>query len=94
LVNIGEYLVENTIDELKIHLLGRKTHVRSQKPREVVQEVYGWLLRHWSVRMLMFQADEPKLRNFRSLISFLALTEPYCDKTRQFHNFFKLKIMS
>ena len=22
--------VENTIDELKIHLLGRKTHVRSQ----------------------------------------------------------------
>jgi hypothetical protein len=32
--------VENTIDELKIHLLGRKTHVRAQKPREVVQEVY------------------------------------------------------
>ena len=48
--------VENTIDELKIHLLGRKTHVRSQKPREVVQEVYGWLLGHWSVRLLMFQA--------------------------------------
>lgn len=48
--------VENTIDELKIHLLGRKTHVRSQKPREVVQEVYGWLLGHWSVRVLMFQA--------------------------------------
>lgn len=48
--------VENTIDELKIHLLGRKTHIRSQKPREVVQEVYGWLLGHWSVRLLMFQA--------------------------------------
>jgi hypothetical protein len=48
--------VENTIDELKIHLLGRKTHVRSQKPREVVQEVYGWLLGHWSVRVLMLQA--------------------------------------
>ncbi len=48
--------VENTIDELKTHLLGRKTHVRSQKPREVVQEVYGWLLGHWSVRLLMFQA--------------------------------------
>jgi hypothetical protein len=44
------------LDELKIHLLGRKTHVRSQKPREVVQEVYGWLLGHWSVRVLMFQA--------------------------------------
>lgn len=48
--------VENTIDELKIHLLGRKTHIRSQNPREVVQEVYGWLLGHWSVRVLMFQA--------------------------------------
>lgn len=48
--------VENTFDELKIHLLGRKTHIRSQKPREVVQEVYGWLLRHWSIRLLMFQA--------------------------------------
>jgi len=48
--------VENTIDELKIHLLGRKTYVRSQKPREVVQEVYGWLLGHWAVRLLIFQA--------------------------------------
>ena len=48
--------VENTIDELKIHLLGRKIHIRSQKPREVVQEVYGWLLGHWVVRVLMFQA--------------------------------------
>lgn len=58
--------VENTIDELKIHLLGRKTHVRSQKPREVVQEVYGWLLGHWTVRVLMFQAatsaEVPPLR--------------------------------
>jgi hypothetical protein len=48
--------VENTLDELKTHLLGRKTHVRSHKPREVVQEIYGWLLGHWSVRVLMFQA--------------------------------------
>lgn len=48
--------VENTIDELKIHHRARKTLVRSQKPREVVQEVYGWLLGHWAVRVLMFQA--------------------------------------
>jgi len=33
--------VENTIDELKVHLLGRKTPIRSHNPREVVQEVYG-----------------------------------------------------
>jgi hypothetical protein len=36
--------VENTIDELKVHLLGRKTHIRSQRPPEVVQEIYGLLL--------------------------------------------------
>ena len=36
--------VENIIDELKVHLLERKTHVRSQRPREVVQEIYGLLL--------------------------------------------------
>lgn len=48
--------VENTIDELKTHLLGRKTHVRAHQPREVVQEVYAWLLGHWSVRVLMLQS--------------------------------------
>jgi hypothetical protein len=47
--------VENTINELKVHLNGRKTHVRSQKSREVVQEVYGWLLGHWAVRLSIFQ---------------------------------------
>jgi hypothetical protein len=58
--------VENTIDELKTHLLGRKTHVRGFWAREVVQEVYAWLLGHWSVRVLMLQsaiaADVPPLR--------------------------------
>ena len=48
--------VENTINEIKTHLIGRKTPIRSQNPREVVQEVYGWLLGHWAVRLLMFQA--------------------------------------
>ena len=48
--------VENTIDEIKTHLIRRKTPIRSQNPREVVQEVYGWLLGHWAVRLLMFQA--------------------------------------
>lgn len=47
---------ENTIDEVKTHLNGRKTPIRSWHPREVVQEVYGWLLGHWAVRCLMFQS--------------------------------------
>jgi Insertion element 4 transposase N-terminal/Transposase DDE domain len=50
--------VESTIDELKVHLLGRKTLIRSLNPREVVQEIYGWLLGHWAVRSLMFQVAE------------------------------------
>ena len=50
--------VENTLDELKTHLNGRKTPIRSKNPREVVQEVYGWLLAHWAVRALIFQAAE------------------------------------
>jgi hypothetical protein len=47
---------ENTLDELKTHLNGRKTPIRSKNPREVVQEIYGWLLAHYCVRTLMFQA--------------------------------------
>ena len=50
--------VENTLDELKTHLNGRKTPIRSKNPREVVQELYGWLLAHWAVRALIFQAAE------------------------------------
>lgn len=50
--------IENTIDELKTHLLSRKTPIRSLNPREVVQEIYGWLLGHWAIRCLMFQAAE------------------------------------
>lgn len=50
--------IENTIDELKTHLLGRKTPIRSLKPREVVQEIYGWLLGHYAIRCLMFQAAQ------------------------------------
>jgi hypothetical protein len=47
--------VENTIDEFKVHLGERKTHVRSQRPREVVQEIHGLLLGHWAVRSLICQ---------------------------------------
>ena len=32
--------------------------IRSLQPRQVVQEIYGWLLAHWAVRCLMFQASE------------------------------------
>ena len=38
--------------------MGRKTPIRSLKPREVVQEIYGWLLGHYAIRSLMFQAAQ------------------------------------
>lgn len=47
---------ESTLDELKVHLNGRKTPVRSKNPREVIQEIYGWLLAHYCIRCLMFQS--------------------------------------
>ena len=50
--------VENTLDEFKTHLNGRKTPIRSKVPRGVVQEIYGWLLGHWAIRSLMFQAAQ------------------------------------
>jgi hypothetical protein len=50
--------IENTINELKTHLNGRKTPIRSLKPREVVQEIYGLLLGHYAVRHLMFTAAQ------------------------------------
>ena len=50
--------IETTIDEVKTHLNGRQTPIRSENPREVVQELYGWLLGHWVVRCLMFTAAQ------------------------------------
>ncbi len=52
--------MENTIDEVKTHLLGRKVPIRSLNPREVVQEINGLLLGHWAVRTLMVQAAQHK----------------------------------
>jgi hypothetical protein len=48
--------IENTLDELKVHLNGRKTPIRSKNPREVIQEIYGWLLGHYCIRAIMFKS--------------------------------------
>jgi hypothetical protein len=52
--------IENTLDEFKTHLNGRKTMIRSKNPREVVQEIYGWLLAHYCIRATMFNAATEK----------------------------------
>lgn len=52
--------IENTLDELKTHLNGRKTMIRSKNPREVVQEIYGWLIAHYCIRGTMLDAATEK----------------------------------
>lgn len=36
--------------------MGAKLQFALLLPREVVQEIYGWLLGHYAVRTLMFEA--------------------------------------
>src|SRR4028118_1699885 len=52
--------VENTIDEIKVHLLGRKTHIRSQRPKEVRSEIYGLLLGQKSCTVINFSSSKQR----------------------------------
>lgn len=48
--------IEGVFDELKTHLRGASTVLRSKKPELVEQELWGLLLAHFAVRQLMAQA--------------------------------------
>jgi len=48
--------IENSLDELKTHLRGRRIVLRSKTPELVRQEFYGLLLAHYAVRGLMHEA--------------------------------------
>lgn len=50
--------VENVFDELKTHLRGASTVLRSKKPELVKQEMWGFLLAHFAIRQLMIQAAD------------------------------------
>ncbi len=80
--------IENTLDELKTHLNGRKTMIRSKNPREVVQEIYGWLLAHYCIRATMFEAATEKgvspLRiSFTSSLKVIRRAVPLCQKNQE-----------
>lgn len=80
--------VENTLDELKTHLLGRKTMIRSKNPREVVQEIYGWLLAHYCIRATMFDAatakDVSPLRiSFTGSLKVIRRAVPLCQENQE-----------
>jgi hypothetical protein len=48
--------MENTLDELKVHLRGPQVVLRSQTPDLVRQEFYGFLMFHFAVRSFMHEA--------------------------------------
>ena len=48
--------LETSFDELKTHQGAPRMVLRSQTPRGVEQEVYGFLLVHYAIRTLMYQA--------------------------------------
>ena len=50
--------IESTADEVKVHQADRRPapHLRSGRPREAVQEVYGLALAHLAVRLTMAEA--------------------------------------
>ena len=60
--------VENTIDELKVHLGGRKTHIRSQMPFISCAIIYGLLLGSKSCKVIKFSSG--KQRKHFTLASF------------------------
>ena len=48
--------IETALDEVKVHQWAHPRPLRSQHPREVVQEVYGLLLAHLAIRTMMYHA--------------------------------------
>lgn len=48
--------IETSLDELKTHLRGRQTVLRSRTPELVRQEFWGFLLAHFAIRGLMHEA--------------------------------------
>ena len=80
--------IENTLDELKTHLNGRKTMVRSKNPREVVQEIYGWLLAHYCIRATMFDAAteqgiSPLRISFTGSLKVIRRAVPLCQENQE-----------
>jgi hypothetical protein len=77
--------LELTIDELKTHQRERPV-LRSETPAGVIQEIYGLLLAHYVIRVLMFEAAEPECLDPRRLsftgtLKILRCRLPQCPKS-------------
>jgi hypothetical protein len=78
---------ELTIDELKTHQRERPV-LRSQTPAGVVQELYGLLLGHYVIRVLMQEAAavngiDPQRISFTGALKILRCRLPECPASRR-----------
>src|SRR5512135_3409119 len=76
-----------TIDELKTHQRERPV-LRSQTPAGVVQELYGLLLGHYVIRVLMKEAAatqglDPRRLSFTGTLKILRCRLPECPASRR-----------
>ena len=61
--------------------------IRSKNPREVVQEIYGWLLAHYCVRATMFDAAtaqgvSPLRISFTGSLKVIRRAVPLCQENQ------------
>jgi hypothetical protein len=78
--------IETTLDEVKVHQWAHPKPLRSQSPREVVQEIYGLLLAHLAIRTMMHhaalrQALDPDRLSFTGALRVLRRAIPRAQRT-------------
>jgi hypothetical protein len=78
--------IETALDEVKVHQWAHPRPLRSQHPREVVQEVSGLLLAHLAIRTLMHQAAlqdrvDPDRLSFTGALRVLRRAIPRAQRT-------------
>src|SRR5215207_6673772 len=79
--------VETALAEVKVHQWAHPRPLRSKRPREVVQEVYGLLLAHLAIRTLMHEAArrdgvDPDRLSFTGALRVLRRAIPRAQRTR------------
>jgi hypothetical protein len=82
--------VETALAEVKVHQWAHPRPLRSKRPREVVQEVYGLLLAHLAIRTLMYQAArrdgvDPDRLSFTGALRVLRRAIPRAQRTAPKH---------
>ena len=81
---------ETAPDEVKVHRWAHPRPLRSKRPREVVQEVYGLLLAHLAIRTVMHQAAlregrDPDRLSFTGALRVLRRAIPRAQRTPPAH---------